>query len=92
MTDKTVLKKSKNIVSRKIADETVLLPIYKSSEEINCIYTLNKAAAFLWDHIDGKNTLGKIKQLVIRNFDVAQEEADRRILAVIKEFQDIKAI
>ena len=41
MEKKTVIRKNPNMVTRVIADETVLLPIYKTSEEINCIYTLS---------------------------------------------------
>ena len=92
MNKEKIYKKNRNIVSRVIAEETVLLPIYKTSEEINCIYTLNKAAAFIWDHIDGKKNLAKISGLVVNEFDVTPQEADKRMAALIKDLSQIKAV
>ncbi|MBU1367472.1 MAG: PqqD family protein [Candidatus Omnitrophica bacterium] len=69
----TVYKKNKNMVTRKIADETILLPIYRTSKEINCIYTLNKPASIVWDMIDGKTTIADIKDKVLNNgFDLTK--------------------
>ena len=74
----TVYKKNKNMVTRKIADETILLPIYRTSKEINCIYTLNKPASIVWDMIDGKTTVGEIKDKVLNNgFDLIKDSAYR---------------
>jgi len=55
--EKAVIRKNTNVVSRVIGDETVLLPIYKTSDEINCIYTLNKAASRLREMFDGKSKI-----------------------------------
>ena len=78
MTGTIVYKKNKNMVTRKIADETILLPIYKTSKEINCIYTLNKPASIVWDMIDGKTTIGEIKDKVLNNgFDLIKDSAYR---------------
>ena len=74
----TILKKNKNMVTRKIADETILLPIYKTSKEINCIYTLNKPASIVWDMIDGKISIGEIKDKVLNNgFDLIKDKGLR---------------
>ncbi|MBU0878033.1 MAG: PqqD family protein [Candidatus Omnitrophica bacterium] len=78
MTGTIVYKKNKNMVTRKIADETILLPIYKTSKEINCIYTLNKPASIVWDMIDGKTTVGEIKDKVLNNgFDLIKDKGLR---------------
>ena len=78
MQNTTILKKNKNMVTRKIADETILLPIYRTSKEINCIYTLNKPASIVWDMIDGKTTIGEIKDKVLNNgFDLIKDSAYR---------------
>ena len=78
MQNTTILKKNKNMVTRKIADETILLPIYRTSKEINCIYTLNKPASIVWDMIDGKTTVGEIKDKVLNNgFDLIKDSAYR---------------
>ena len=86
MQNTTILKKNKNMVTRKIADETILLPIYRTSKEINCIYTLNKSASIVWDMIDGKTTVGEIKDKVLNNgFDLVKDKGLRIKVKVEKE-------
>jgi hypothetical protein len=92
MQDKTILKKSKNIVSRQIGAETILLPICKDTSETNSIYTLNKAAARVWDLIDGKRPVSKIKKEILKEFSVTPKELDKLTGSLLKDLEKIKAI
>jgi len=90
---KTVaLRKNPDMVSRVIDDETILLPLYKSSDEINCIYTLNKAASAVWNLIDGKKTLVEIKKQVLKKFDTTPKETDKEMQKFLKDLKEIKAV
>jgi tRNA uridine 5-carbamoylmethylation protein Kti12 len=80
------------MVTRVIDDETILLPLYKTSEEINCIYTLNKVASGIWNLINGRRTLAEIKSEVLRKFDTTPEEVDREMAKFLKDLKEIKAI
>lgn len=88
MRDGKIIKKNHKIVVRKIEDETILMPLYSTSEEIDCIYTLNDAAARIWELIDGKRTLGKIKKIFLDEFDVTEEE----LADFLKDLEEIRAI
>jgi hypothetical protein len=88
MRDGKIFKKNPKIVVRKIEDETILMPIYSTSEEIDCIYTLNDAAARIWELINGKRTLGKIKKIFLDEFDVTEEE----LADFLKDLEEIRAI
>jgi len=88
MRDGKIFKKNSKIVVRKIEDETILMPLYSTSEEIDCIYTLNDAAARIWELIDGKRTLGKIKKIFLDEFDVAEEE----LADFLKDLEEIRAV
>ena len=92
MKDTMVLRKNKDMVTRVIDDETILLPIYKTSDEINCIYTLNKVASKVWDLIDGKRTLKGIKKQVLKEFDATSEEVDKEMRKFLKDLEEIKAV
>ena len=92
MQKKGVLRKNKNMVTRVIDDETILLPIYKSSDDINCIYTLNKPASKVWGLIDGKRTFPQIKDKVLKEFDTTPAEADKEMQKLLKDLKGIKAI
>ncbi len=92
MNENIVLKKNKDMVHRVIGGETILLPVYKSSEEINCIYTLNPAAAWVWNNIDGKKTLGFIKKKAQSEFESKAEEISGKMDNLITELKGIKAV
>lgn len=92
MQDSVVLKKNPDIVRRTIEDETILMPIYKTSDEINCIYTLNEVAARIWELIDGKKNLGKIKKTLSEEFDATEKELNKKLDKFLKDLKEIKAI
>ena len=92
MNDSKFLKKNPNIVTRKIEDETILMPLYKTSEEIDCIYTLNDVAARVWELIDGKKDLKKIKKTLLEEFDVTEKELGKKLTAFLKDLEGIKAL
>lgn len=90
--DALTLKKNSNIVSRVIGADTVLLPICRDTQEMNCIFTLNKAAARVWDLIDGKRTVAAIKKTVSTEFDVSAGELDKRMRELLNDLRSIKAV
>lgn len=92
MDDARILKKNRSMVTRVIVDETILLPVYKSSDEINCIYTLNKVASRVWEMIDGKRTLGAIKGAILKEFDTTPQESEKELNKLIMELTQIKAL
>lgn len=92
MQENTVLRKNTNMVTRIIEGEVILMPVYKDSNEINCIYTLNKVASLVWEMIDGKKTLGKIKKEVLKKFDTTKKEVDKELGIFLKELKEIKAL
>ncbi len=92
MKDTIVLKKNPDMVSRTIEDETILMPLYKTSDEINCIYTLNDVAARVWELIDGKKSLTQIKKKLLEEFDSSEKGIDKELNKFLEDLQKIKAI
>lgn len=92
MINNGVLRKNPDIVTRVIEDETILVPIYRTSKQMDCIYTLNETASEFWKLIDGKRTLDEIKKAILRKFDVTLQEADKELSKLLKDLLDIKAV
>jgi hypothetical protein len=92
MEDQEVLRKNKDMVHRVIGGETILLPVYKTSEEINCIYTLNPAAAWVWEMIDGKKSLSQIKKTALSEFKANPDQVEKRMGKLLRELKEIKAV
>jgi len=80
------------MVTRVIGDETVLLPIYDTSEDIDCIYSLNEVASWVWEMIDGKNTIGEIKKKVLEEFDTSPQEVEEKMGKFLKDLLEIGAV
>ena len=92
MEDKTIVKKNKNIVARVIGDEMVLVPVYKSSDEIDCIYTLNKVGARVWELLDGKSSIGEVKKELLKGFSSTEKEIEKELGMFLNDLKEAEAI
>ena len=87
-----VYSKNDSIVSRKIADEFILVPIRQNVGDLESIYTLNETAARIWELIDGKIKVEEIKEKMVDEFEVTPEEAEKDLIEHLQQLEGIKAI
>ena len=87
-----VYKKSDSIVSRKITDEFILVPIRQNVGDLESIYTLNESAARIWELIDGEIRVGEIREKIVDEFEVTPEEAEKDLMEHLQELEGIRAI
>ena len=87
-----VYSKSDSIVSRKIADEFILVPIRQNVGDLESIYTLNETAARIWELIDGKKKVNDIKDMIVDEFEVTPEKAEKDIVEHLMQLEEIKAL
>jgi hypothetical protein len=85
-------RKSPDIVSRRIADEVILVPIRRNVADLQSIYTLNEAASRIWQLIGPENSLDKIKKTMVKEFEVTSQEAEEDIVEFVRQMEEIKAI
>jgi hypothetical protein len=65
-------------VTRRIADETIIVPVAGGVGAIDSIYTLNDTGAACWDAIGlAPVSLRTIAEAVAARFDVSLEQAER---------------
>jgi len=87
-----VYRKSDSIVSRKIANEFILVPIRQDVGDLGSIYTLNEVAARIWELIDGKRKASEIKNKIVEEFEVTPEEAEKDLIEHLQQLEEVKAI
>jgi hypothetical protein len=87
-----VYKKSDSIVSRKIADEFLLVPIKQNVGDLESIYTLNEVATRVWELIDGKKKVKEIKDKMVEEFEVTPQEAEKDLANLFKQLLAVGAI
>lgn len=77
-----IFKKKKEIVSREIAGETILVPIRGKLADMQRIFSLNPVAEYIWNQLNGKRNLQEISDSIPSVFDVGKEQVD----ADVQEF------
>ncbi len=85
-------RKNSDIVSRKIDDEFILVPICKAVGDVNCIYTLNETGASIWQLIDGKRKLKEMEDEIFKEYEVDSQVLEKDIEEIMKEFEEINCI
>ncbi len=80
-----VFRRKDDIVHRKIAGETILVPIRGSLADMQKIFSLNPVGEFIWDELDGARSLREISAGIQAAFDVTEEEANADLEAFVAE-------
>lgn len=82
---KKVYKKREEIVSRNIADETILVPIRGKLADMQKIFSLNPVADFIWKKLDEEMPLESILDLIPNEFDVEKKRAKEDLFEFMNE-------
>ena len=87
-----IFRKNPDFVTREIESNIILMPLCKSSKDIDYIYSLNETAGAVWNLIDGKRKLQQIKDKLLRSYEVSQGKVSEQFYELIKDLKEIKAI
>jgi methyltransferase-like protein len=87
-----VFRKNENFVFRQIDDETILVPIKNNVGDMGAIYNLNEVGAYVWSHLDGRNTLLDVKNGVVEEFEVSPQDAEGDLMEFVGQLEEIEAI
>lgn len=87
-----VFVKNEQVVSRKIVDELILVPMRKDVADMETLYTLNEVGARVYELIDGERPLRDIVSVVLEEFDVTAEQAESDVQEFIAQLVEIESI
>lgn len=87
-----VYEKSDDIIHRKIAEETILVPLRGELVDMQKIFSLNSVADYVWENLDGKRNLMEICNQVDHMFESEPEQIRRDVLEFISELVEAKLI
>jgi hypothetical protein len=85
-------KRSENVIFREVGDETILVPIKGNVADLSFIYTLTEVAAFIWAKIDGRRKLIDIKNMIMAEYDVSSDNAEKDLLELIGQLEQIGSV
>ena len=84
---KTILSHSKSIVTTKTGNEYVLVPVANNIADMNSVYTLNETGAFIWEHIDGENSVEDIINKMMEGYEVDFLTASEDVYSFIDDMR-----
>jgi len=67
--------KDTDLVTRCVADETIIVPVRNNVGDLDSIYTLNEVATTIWQLIDGRKSVSQIVETLCNTYEVTPEEA-----------------
>lgn len=87
-----VFARNDQVVSRKIVDELILVPMRKNVADMETLYTLNEVGARVYELIDGAVALQEIVDTIVQEFDVTKQEAESDARGFIEQLLEIEAV
>ena len=66
---------AKDVVTRDITGETLLVPVRGTMADMERIFLLNEVGAFIWRLLDGRTCLDAIQKMIINVYEVDEETA-----------------
>lgn len=83
-----VPRKTDGLVTRTIADETVVVPIRGQLAQMQNLYVLSPVGQHLWAEIDGARSLADLKRSLVEAYEVSEAMAESDL---VEFFEEIRA-
>ena len=84
----TCFVKEKDLVTRDVAGEEIIVPIKGHVGDLEGVFTLNEVGAMIWRLIDGKTTIRQLTQAVRDEYDVEASEAEKDVVDFLRSLED----
>jgi hypothetical protein len=88
----TVFKKKDGIVTRNIAGETILVPVYGDLADIQKIFSVDPVAGYIWEKIDGLRTCSEILDMITEEYDVDRNVAEKDLTEFLESLKSTRFI
>lgn len=77
--------RSSSVVSRVIAEETLIVPVRRGVGDLASIYSLNAVASAIWNSLSEPRSQDEIVHALMREFDAAAETVSPDVKAFLLE-------
>lgn len=75
------------VVSRRVAGETVIVPVSGRVGDLESIYTLNDVGSRIWQLIEQPASVAAIVDAIAEEYQVERGEAERDVLTFLHELE-----
>ncbi len=85
-------RRNPDFIYRKIAEETILVPVHKDVAEMDHIFSLNEIGAFVWEQLENPKTLDELVSSILDEFLVSLDDAHSDLEPFIGDMVEIGAL
>lgn len=69
------MKIKKELITRNIAGDTILVPVGKTVYDANGLFVLSDVAAFVWERLPGAESKEELLEAILVEYEVSREQA-----------------
>jgi hypothetical protein len=80
--------KEKDLVTRDVAGESIIVPIKRHVGDLEGVFTLNEVGAMIWQLIDGQTTVRQLTEAVRDEYQVHAAEAEKDVADFLISLED----
>ncbi len=81
-----------SVVSRRIVDEVLLVPIRRRAADVDHIFTLNAVGARVWELLDGVRRVSEVGAAIASEYEVGEDEAVRDVADLLRQLEALGAV
>src|SRR5271156_1721260 len=79
------IRRSRQIVSRVVADEAIVVPIGRPADGPDSVYTFNESGTTLWAMIEGGRNIAELADYLRAEYGLSSEQAAADALQFVAE-------
>lgn len=80
-------RKTEQVTARKVAGETLLVPIKGRLADLHRVFTLNAVAEWVWEQLDGRRTAAELCDGLVARFDVPHPTAEADLASLLEKLE-----
>lgn len=70
-----VYRRKEQLVRRRIADESIIVPVAENVGDLESVYTMGEVGGYIWERLDGRRRLDEIVEDICREYEIDEASA-----------------
>jgi hypothetical protein len=87
--DEQLFTRSRSVVSRVVAGETLIVPVRGKVGDLASIYSFNGTGSLIWKLLDAPQSLADLIDAVGREYEVEQEQAQKDVTRFLNDMLSV---
>ena len=92
MVSESVYRPVPDVVTRKVGDESVIVPVRSHVADLDAVVTLNPVGARIWELLDGRRDVGAIAGTICEEYEVEPDTARSDVDEFIHSLEEAKLV